>query len=277
MVSNDRLPKALLIAAAVLLIGGGTAAAELDPIVLPIKLRGNFPIVTVSVAGRPVALEFDSGNSGSLNLIQSVIDQAKGTPTGEVSRGIDAKGNVIEYPRYKISTVAIGGAVFSSVVAELDVHDPSYQAAEVGQRGFLGTALLKGYRVVLDYPHRRMILLPPGTKAAACEGVPVAFSPAWHGEPATQVSIDSGSLTVWWDTGSPIGVLSKRFADAAALHTTGTHLVSEHFILSGVDFGSVDFQVLDVAFPFDGAIGYNFFSHHVVCMDFPAKRLVIPH
>jgi hypothetical protein len=45
----------------------------------------------------------------------------------------------------------------------------------------------------------------------------------------------------------------------------------------GIDFGPLQFAVEDLSLPpgFDGFIGYNFFAHHVVCMDFPGNRLLI--
>jgi len=255
------------------------AWADAPVVVLPVKLRGNYPLVTVQILGQEVPLVFDSGNSGSVSLTQAVIDRVKAVPTGEISRGIDAQGNVIDYPKFKIPRLQLGSVVFNDVVAELDVHDPSYPPDQVGQQGFLGTSLLKGYEVVLDYPHARITLVPPGetSPAAACKGAEVPFLSPWHGEPVTEGDIDLGHLTLWWDTGTPTAVLSRRFIDTARVHPSGTDVASKHLILGGVDFGPFAFQVWDVAFPFDGSIGYSFFSRHIVCMDFPNKKLVIPH
>jgi hypothetical protein len=255
------------------------AAAD-RPIVVPITLLGNSAVVTVNIDGNDVPLVFDSGSSGSVALTQAVIDRVKALPTGETSRGMDAKGNVITYPKFKIPRLQIGTAVFTDVIGELDVHDPSYQAAQVGQQGFLGTSLLKAYKVVLDFPHRRMTLVPPGSTkdhSGGCNGTTVPFLPAWHGEPAAEVDIDQGRLTVWWDTGAPTSMLSKRFTEAARLQQTGDTVTSKRLTLGGIDFGPLQFAVEDLSLPpgFDGFIGYNFFAHHVVCMDFPGNRLLI--
>ena len=103
------------------------------------------------------------------------------------------------------------------------------------------------------------------------------FSPAWNGEPAAEADIDLGRLTMWWDTGTPTSILSKRFTQAAPSHPTGDTVTSKRFILTGADFGPFPFEVDDLSLPpgFDGLIGYNFFARHVVCMDFPGKRLLI--
>jgi Aspartyl protease len=254
------------------------AAAD-RPITVPIQLRDHFPVLTADIDGNTVSLVFDSGNSVTIALTQALIDRVKALPTGEFSSGMDAKGNVIKYPRFTIPHLQIGSAVFTDVIAELDVHDPSYQATQVGQQGFLGTALLKGYKVVLDYRHGKITLIPSGSMRAdlaACGGAVVPFSPAWHGEPATEVGIDLGQLTVWWDTGAPTSMLSKQSVDAKVSQGPAD-VMSKRLSLGGTDFGPLKFAVEDLSLPpgFEGFIGYNFFAHHIVCMDFPGKRLLI--
>jgi hypothetical protein len=118
---------------AMLMIAFGCAAAD-RPVIVPMKLLGNFPNVTID--GNDVPLVVDLGNSGSVALTQAVIDRVQAMPTGETSRGIDPKGNVIEYPKFRIPRLQIATAVFTDVIGELDVHDPSYQATQVGQQGF---------------------------------------------------------------------------------------------------------------------------------------------
>lgn len=249
------------------------------PIILPIKLLGNFPVVIVKIDGSNVPLVFDSGNSAPVALTQTVIDRVKAVSTGNTTRGLDAKGNVLEKPKYTIHRVQIGTAVFTNVLAELDVHDPSYEATQVGQQGFLGTSLLKRYKVVIDYPHRRIVLATPGgteNKASKCTGSVVPFSPQWDGEPAAEASTEFGRLVMWWDTGTPTSVLSKRFVQASTQVSEDT-LTLKHLFLGGHEFGPWQFEVWDVALPrgFDGLMGYSFFARHVVCIDFPNKRLLI--
>jgi hypothetical protein len=261
---------------------GWSSSAADSPVVVPIKLLGNFPVVTVNIDGNDVPLVFDSGNSGSVALTQAVIDRVKALPIGETFRAMDAKGNVIEHPKFKIPRLQIGTVVFTDIIGELDVHDPSYQATQVGQQGFLGTSLLKGYKVVVDYPHRRIMLIPSGStkdRSAGCKGTAVPFSPAWHGEPAVEADIDLGRLTLWWDTGTPTSILSKRFTETARSHQSGDTVTSKRLALGGADFGPLQFELDDLSLPpgFDGLVGYNFFTHHVVCMDFPGKRLLIQH
>jgi hypothetical protein len=54
-------------------------------------------------------------------------------------------------------------------------------------------------------------------------------------------------------------------------------LKSKHLTLSGSDFGPLNFQIEELSLPpwFAGFIGYNFFAHHVVCLDFPQNQVLI--
>jgi Aspartyl protease len=276
--AKHALAKGLIILAASILALDCAAADR--PVFVAIRLIGNFAVVTANIDGSEVPLVFDSGSSASVSLTQEVIDRVKALPTGEASRGMDAKGNVLKYPKFKIHRIQIGSAVFTDVIGELDVHDPSYQATQVGQQGFLGTFLFKGYEVVLDYRHRRMTLVSPGVskdRSAACRGTAVPFSPAWHGEPAAEADTDLGRLTLWWDTGAPTSMVSRRIPEAAGSRQSGDAVTSKRLSLGGTDFGPLQFAVEDLSLPpgFDGLIGYNFFAHHVVCMDFPGNRLLI--
>jgi hypothetical protein len=251
------------------------ATAE-SAVIVPIRLLQHFPVLSAKIGGVPVLLQFDSGDSGSVSLTQAVLDTVKAVPTGEFSQGIDGKGNVMKYPKYKIPVIKIGAVTFKDVIGELDVHDPSYQATQVGQQGFLGTALLKNYRVVLDYSHRLITLVSSESKeSGACMGTPVPFLPEAHGEPATKADIDLGSLRLAWDTGAPISMISKSFAEANGAQQSALALKSKHLTLGGTDFGPLIFQIEELSLPpwFAGFIGYNFFAHHVVCLDFPQNQV----
>jgi hypothetical protein len=52
---------------------------------------------------------------------------------------------------------------------------------------------------------------------------------------------------------------------------------TKRLALGGTDFGPWQFKTMNMSLPpfFDGLIGSDFFATHVVCIDFPDKRLVI--
>lgn len=108
-----------LLAMLATVFGSWSSAAADRPVVVPIRLLGNFPVVIVNIGGNDVPLVFDSGNSGSVALTQAVIDRVKALPTGETSKGMDPKGNVIEYPKFKIPRLQIGSAIFTDVIGSV--------------------------------------------------------------------------------------------------------------------------------------------------------------
>ena len=54
-------------------------------------------------------------------------------------------------------------------------------------------------------------------------------------------------------------------------------MLSDRLGLGGSEFGPWSFEVVDFALPpgFEGFIGYDFFAQHVVCMDFPGRRVLV--
>jgi hypothetical protein len=248
---------------------------------IPIQLHENLaPVLFANIDGMDVPLQFDLGDRSPLMLQQSVLDSIKAAPTGEAShlQGVDGEFKV---PTFKIPRVQIGTAVFTDVVARLDASRKGYQPGTVA-RGFLGTGLFKSYQVVLDYPHGTIALVSLGseTSAGTCTGNVVPFSTRsqkWRGEPVSEVETDWGTETLWWDTGSPATILTKSAIGKARVPVSGDSVNTKRFALGGTDFGPWPFQVWDISLPgFDGFIGHDFFMKHVVCIDFPGNRVVIP-
>jgi hypothetical protein len=257
------------------------AALADAPVQIPIQVSDNFPVLTVKIAGMDVPVVFDSGDQSTLVLQRDVLYQTKAVPTGAATQQRFVKGKVVQSMQYRLPRVQIGDVVFTNVVGREDVHDPDYQPADVGQKGFLGTGLLKSYVVAIDYPRRTMALIPRAdTRAMAqCQGTAAPFSPAWHGEPVTEAETDFGRVALWWNTGAPVSVISRSFLQSSRPHVSAGGVTSQRFILGGSNFGPWRFEVWDVSLPsgFNGFVGYDFFSQHVVCLDFPGRRVVIPH
>lgn len=256
-----------------------TAAAADDGTVIPLRIRENFPLVEVRVGGQKVTLLFDTGDSRGILLDQSIIDRIRAKPAGTSSKVVDVKGNVVEAPRYEIPRLQIGSIVLENVVAELEVHDPSYTPDQYGQQGFLGTGFLKPYQVVIDYPRSRLSLFRPGSSGARaeCRGTAVPFAEPWNGEPVTEVDTDLGRIQLWWDTGTPLSILATRIARSTKPEVKEGPMTSRRLSVGGKDFGPWTFEIVDLTLPpgFDGFFGYDFYARHVVCMDFPGKELLV--
>lgn len=260
------------------------ASALADPeIVLPLKLTGHFPIVMAKVDGMDVPLILGTGDSPAVVLQQSVLDHIKAAPAppDATSMGLDVKGNLLHFQKFRVSRVQLGDAVFTDVIAQLDVHAPNNQLPDVGQKGLLGTGLLKPYKVVLDYRHLTMTLVPGGandTQTELCRGtsVPFAATPS-PTEPFTKVDTDVGQLTLAWDTASGWSFVSQKIIQRGLVPSSNEDVTTKRLVLGGTDFGPWQFKWMEMSLPpfFDGSIGYDFFLRHVVCIDFPGKRVLV--
>lgn len=262
------------------LVASASANAS-SPVVVPLRLAGHFPIVIAKVNGVDVPLAFGSGDSFPVRLEQSVLDQIKAVPIDGITWGLDAKGHLLKSPKFRVSRLQLGDAVFNDVIAELDVHSRSYHPPKLGQAGWLGTGLLKSYEVVLDYPHRTMTLVPRAandTPSEQCRGTSVRFAvkeqPA---EPFTKADTDMGQLTLVWDTGSQLSMVSEKVIQRGLVQASNEDVTTKRFVLGSTDFGPWQFKWMEMSLPpfFDGSIGYDFLATHVVCIDFPDKRVVI--
>jgi Aspartyl protease len=264
------------------LVSSATAygAEPARSVTVPIRILGNFPIVTATIDGVAVPLLFDLGDTSSLVLTQAVLDRIKAQPSEKSHRFKDLEGNVIVAPMFKVPRLQIGSAVFFDITASLDAHDPSYPSNKVGQEGYLGMALLQSYRVVVDYRRHRLTLIPSGSAKSeqdACRGAAVPFLPEWKGAAVTKAHTDLGEMTLVWDTGAPASLMRKSRVEEARPGNAAEVLTTKQFVLGIRDFGPLEFQVLDYTEPVgsDGFVGYNFFAKNVVCIDFPGKRFLI--
>ena len=262
-------------------LAASASANASSPVVVPLRLAGHFPIVIAKVNGVDVPLAFGSGDSFPVRLEQSVLDQIKAVPIDGITWGLDAKGHLLKSPKFRVSRLQLGDAVFNDVIAELDVHSRSYHPPKLGQAGWLGTGLLKSYEVVLDYPHRTMTLVPRAANdspSEQCRGTSVRFAVKQQpAEPFTKADTDMGQLTLVWDTGSQLSMVSEKVIQRGLVQASNEDVTTKRLVVGGTDFGPWQFKWMEMSLPpfFDGSIGYDFFATHVVCIDFPNKRLVI--
>jgi hypothetical protein len=259
-------------------VGSCASVARAKTVSVPIELVGNYPILSVDIEGHKVRLMFDLGEDSALVLTRTALDEIKIAPTGADRDIADVKGNTMVSPTFSVPHLQIGRAVFTNVAGRVDVHDPSYQSAPVGQQGYIGPNLLSSYWVVLDYRHGKMTLIPPedqATERSECSGAPVPFLPEWNGAPVTKATTDFGDLTVVWDTGAPVSLIRNLRLEKAV--PSNDLVRTEHFTLNGVDFGPLDLRPFEFSQPpgTDGFIGTNFFARHVVCIDLPGNRFLI--
>jgi aspartyl protease len=272
------LVKRFLLLFALLPLFSRALAAGREPIVLPLELRDKFPFLTVNVDGTEVKLKFDLGSGSALILQESTLDRIEAVPTGE-SESFQGLDGVFAAKKFKVARVVIGGATFTDVVTTMDAARKGYDPDPLSQ-GLLGTGLLKPYEVVIDYPQRTMQLVPRAKQGdpGSCKGTVVPLdrsSNKWRGEPVIKVRTEAVPMLLWLDTGSQLSAV-RRSLTLELLQSTVDHVTLKRLRLGNTDFGPWEFQVWDMNLPgFDGFLGYDFFAKHVVCVDFPGKRIVI--
>lgn len=263
-----------------LFIGALTSATASTRAVVPLRLSDHFPIVVARIDERNVPLLIDLGDASTVVLQQRVVDHIKTIPTGRSMTVHDAGGNMLVSPTFHLPRLQLGQADFTDIIGRLSVHDPSFQAAHVGQNGYLGTGLLKAYQVVLDYQHLTMTLIARDkneTSSGSCQGTVVPFLPE-RVEPVTAADTDLGRIALWWDTGTPVSVISSSLVREAHAPVSKTFVTTRRFALGDADFGPWRFRTLEMSLLpfFNGFIGNDFFARHIVCIDFPERRVVIP-
>jgi hypothetical protein len=263
------------------LLGNDAAdAAVVRPVTVQLELIDNYPIISADIDGHKVRLMFDLGEDSALVLTRNTLDQLKIAPTGAGHAIADVKGNTMESPTFRVPHLQIGGASFANISGRIDAHDATYQSAHVGQQGYIGPSLLVAYRIVLDYRAGKMTLIPSGTKhidRVGCSGTAVPFLPEWDGAPVTKARTDFGDLIFVWDTGAPVSIIRKARIEETRAKAVNQVIRTDRFSLNDTDFGPLEFRPLEFSQPpgTDGFIGTNFFTQHVVCVDFPSNRFLI--
>jgi hypothetical protein len=249
-----------------------------DGTVIPLRIRENFPLVDVRIGDQKVTLLFDTGDSRGILLDQSVIDRAHARPTGASSKVVDVKGNVIETPQYRIPRLQIGSIELKTSSRNSKFTIPRTCPINTGSRVFWG-------RIPQALPGRDRLPARPAVPVQArqfragaeCRGTPVPFAGQWNGEPVTEVETDLGRIVLWWDTGTPLSILTTRIAQPTWPEVKEGPVTSRRLWVGGKDFGPWTFEVVNLTLPpgFEGFLGHDFYAKHVVCMDFPNKKLLV--
>jgi hypothetical protein len=247
---------------------------------VPLQIHNGFPIFTAKIDGKGVPLVFDLGGDFYLTLSESALSGLNTTPLSQTYEFSDAKGNILKSPMFKVRRIEIGKVAFTDVVGHVDTSHPTYKAQTDGREGMIGAPFLQRYKVVLDYVHREMTLIPGESSVPGgdgCAGTEVPFLPEWQGSAVTKATTDAGELTMVWDTGAPLSMIRKGRVQESGLKIENALLNSAKFELAGVNFGPLQLRVFDYVEPAgtDGFIGYTFFERNVVCIDFPGNRLFV--
>ena len=253
-----------------------------DPIHLPLTIIQSNPVTTITVGERTVQAIVDTGG-GALKLSKEVLDSVGAVSLGDSVVSTDASGHEFEHRRFRVPVATIGGHTFHDIVA--------IQAPETGRPPIpngIGRQFLSQYFVVVDYAGADITLWPPDTKNLVQTKCGRTRIPMEHTEEDNRLVVsnfetESGHIRLLWDTGATYSALPETIAEKLRLPTIVRGPGSPKFYQSkmlsaaGQDLGPVEFVVLPLKLSgdFEGMLGWNFFEHHVVCLDYKQREIRI--
>lgn len=244
--------------------------------VLPIRIEGNFPVLTASINGTPIPLMLDLSENNAMVLQQAILDEFAEPPTGEIVR-MQGVGVVYESVVHIVSGLKIGPETYDHLVTRSDVPHGDYRPGRHGEKGYLTAALFGDHVFEIDYQGRTLTIYWGGAErndAKSCVGLAVPFLPLRNGALVTEAYTDWGQTLVWWHMGLPISARTQ--IERSKSKAAGTPAITRRFVLGGVDFGPVKFDVTEADLPgFDGYLAYDFLAEHNVCLDLPRRQLTI--
>ncbi|MCE9582478.1 MAG: aspartyl protease family protein [Planctomycetes bacterium] len=242
---------------------------------LPLRLESGRPHVDVEVNGKRFPVLFDLGAGGTVWLDPDVAKAAGARFTGESSTWLDAFGIEQSSRRYVLDAVRAG----DFVLRDLEGRELPPVPEPLG--GILGWRLLQRFRVLIDFPGRRVVLatggaLPPDVHPELWTRVPFRATSSGI---VTDAVADGLPLELVWDTGATRSILKPGRVDPERCGKEAfPTFYAETLRLAGHDFGPLAFVVLDIQEPpGDGLVGQPFFEAHRVLIDWESRELSIEH
>lgn len=253
-----------------------------EPLRLPLSIIQSNPVTTISVGDATVQAGIDTGG-GAIELSEGVIHSAGGVRLAEDRTWNDAFGREYRVPQFKVPIMTIGGQEFHDIVVIQAATWPEGEGPPVPNG--IGRDFLSRYFVVIDYAGLSMTLWPPDTRVAAsatCGTERVPMEPTKESDlVVSEFTTPSGPIRLAWDTGATYSVLPEALAQDWRLDLMFRGQTSFYRLPSlsaaGSDFGPLEFVVLPIQPPedFQGIIGANFFSDHIVCLDYEKREVLI--
>ncbi len=262
--------------------------------ILPIVFdsKYGFSLVSVEVAGAKIPVNFDLGGSNLQLALSPAILKKYGIHvqyTGNDVHGTDARGVRTTYKEFILSQIKLGRFVINDVKG-IEYH--AWGGAGAPKNGIVGYDLISKFNVIIDFPAAKIVLIdggaaPPGYDIASWPRVPFNTK----GRMITEAKIKDKTLSLLWDTGTPLSSvkLGDQIAgDVAACSTTVLFQLAEteatcrkittaDFVMGEHDFGHITLHTRQMpGLPADGMIGDDFFRQYIVFIDF-RDRMVALH
>ncbi len=253
-----------------------------EPIRMPLTMVQSNPATAVMVGEMEVSVGIDTGG-GIIDLSGDVIRNVGARKMPGSNKWTDWTGQEFRAQLYKIPSVTIDGRTFRNLVAEQANEPTSGEGGGISNS--LGREFLSHYFVVIDYGNLAVTLWPPTSSAMAStqcgpRRIPME-STKESGLVVVRLATPSGSFRAILDTGAQYSVIPEELArdrNLPLIFRGETPFYKlEELTVAGQDLGPLEFVVLPAKPPddFQVFLGSNFFSKHVVCLDYKNREILV--
>jgi hypothetical protein len=136
---------------------GGQSEADKDGATVPLQFENFVPVVTVTLGDLPTALAVDTGDESNINLAYDYYQQHTGLFAPTTTQNVSGVGGNSVEMIGRIPSVRIGSITAQN--QEIGTTKTLKGTAD----GHLGARFLSNYRIVFDYAHSRLRLVPKTT------------------------------------------------------------------------------------------------------------------
>lgn len=249
------------------------------------------PTVVVMIQDKAIPLLLDTGaKRAALHLSEYALKNIQVQFTGEEEcfDALDGKHceKIFIVPEVNLGVFTIKhvkGLLMSTLWGG---NEEGFHENEASKNGVIGFELLSQFNFLLDYPHSRAVLVKRGNHLKEYNTktwIPIPFT----GHLNTRLYINGKLMNISWDTGAIPSIIkhgSKAIlkpcpGDAPYSQQTSclsvqtsSFATEKHNLLPNTWFKAID---LPAAAPFDGLMGSNFYSQHLVYFDFDQQFIFV--
>jgi hypothetical protein len=270
-------------------VASGAPTSQPAMITFPIKNPGQLLMIPLTVNGKPAYFVFDTGASTTVLDSQSFPSLR---PTGSVASGDTAGGSVtmqpFEPPKLSIGpwNLADGGPVLCTDLS------PFRALTDMPVIGILGDNVWRGWVVQMDFDAHELRFFRPDNHPHPEWGTSIPIegdNTDSNGTPKIRLILGDFEDLFEIDTGYILNSLPAEYGFDHVLRTTNRRTITDpvmtmagrsmqrlmrapSFQVSGLHYNDLLFYETKV---WDGILGLEFLSRHLVTLDWPNHRLYL--
>jgi hypothetical protein len=234
----------------------------------------NMPSIEVNIQGKAYPVFVNLTAVVPLTLSKDILATIEKKPH-ETMQFMNEKGKTVEFPTFIISKINIGDLTFTDVI----VAESNGQCLDGYRVGEIGRPLLEKNNLMLDFPNSTVIacnsfdkLKRIGYRLEDMTQVPFEMEEQAGGI-ALPVLSDLGTIKLALFTGSAFSFIRSSFLKETETEkdSFGAYFTSSNFTMGGKNWGRQRLHLCDLPIElqeFNGGIGMDFLSEHIVYIDF---------